>query len=34
MKASIVVADTTPEEMVAMRVDMGISRERVKCMAV
>ena len=33
MKAGIVAADTTPEEMVAMRVDMGTSREKVKCMA-
>ena len=33
MKAGIVAADMAPEEMVAMRVDMGILWEKVKYMA-
>ena len=33
MKAGIVAADIAPEEMVAMKVDMGIPWEKVKCMA-
>ena len=33
MKAGIFVADITPKEMVAMKVDMGLPWEKVKCMA-
>ena len=33
MKAGIVATDIAPEEMVAMKVDMGIPWEKVKCMA-
>ena len=33
MKDSIVVADIPPKEMVAMKVDMGIPWEKVKCIA-
>ena len=33
MKAVIFVADITPKEMVAMKVDMGIPWENVKCIA-
>ena len=33
MKAGILAADIAPEEMVAMKVDMGIPWEKVKCMA-
>ena len=33
MKAGIAAADIAPEEMVAMKVDMGISWEKVKYIA-
>ena len=33
MKAGILAADIAPEEMVAMKVDMGILWEKVNCMA-
>ena len=33
MKAGIVAADTTSEEMVAMKVDMGIPWEKGKCIS-
>ena len=33
MKAGILAADIAPEEMVAMKVDMGISWEKVKYIA-
>ena len=33
MKAGIVAADITIEKMVAMKVDIGIPWEKVKCMA-
>ena len=33
MKAGIVAAGITPEEIVAMKVDMGIPWEKIKCMA-
>ena len=33
MKDGIVAADIAPEEMVAMKVDMGIPWEKVKCIA-
>ena len=33
MKAGIVAADIAPEEMVAMKIDMGIPWEKVKYMA-
>ena len=33
MKAGIVAASITPEEIVATKVDMGIPWEKVKCMA-
>ena len=33
MKDGIVVADIPPKEMVAMKVDMGIPWEKVKCIA-
>ena len=33
MKAGIVAAGITPEEIVAMKLDMGIPWEKIKCMA-
>ena len=33
MKAGILAADIAPEEMVAMKVDIGILWEKVNCMA-
>ena len=33
IKAGIVAAGITPEEIVAMKLDMGIPWEKVKCMA-